>query len=94
MKATDIMKIFEDTAYVRMGGSPEEKQVTYQWQTNGIVCRCTYMEAEYSEALLGSNFGEGHIAGVMQVFISYPADNRAMYETSAYNYFITENGEE
>ena len=24
MKATDIMKIFEDTAYVRMGGSPEE----------------------------------------------------------------------
>ena len=24
MKANEIMKIFEDTAYVRMGGSPEE----------------------------------------------------------------------
>ena len=38
MKATDIMKIFEDTAYVRMGGSEEELRAA-----NYLAQKCAEM---------------------------------------------------
>ena len=34
MNTTQIMQIFTDTAYVRMGGSPEEKKCAEYLKTN------------------------------------------------------------
>ncbi|MBP3578291.1 MAG: hypothetical protein J6K15_09300 [Lachnospiraceae bacterium] len=80
---------------VLLSGSAEEKQVIYQWQENGMIYRGTFIEEMYSQALLGSVFGEQEqIIGVMQVSLSYPADKRTIYEASEYNYYIMENGEE
>ena len=42
MDATQIMKIFEDTAYVRMGGSPEELRAAQYLQAR---CACLGLEA-------------------------------------------------
>jgi len=78
-----------------ISASTEENQAVCLWQEDGKIHRGIFIGIQYPQSLLGSAFGEEEqIPGVMQVVFSYPADNREMYETSEYNYYVIENREE
>ena len=50
MTAKDIMKIFEETAYVRMGGSPEELRVAEYLRDKAAKLGLTAQEVVQREA--------------------------------------------
>ena len=78
-----------------LDGSLEEKQITYFWQENNILYRGIFLEALYPQSLLGSAFAENEqVVGTIRIVFAYPAEMRTTYETSEYNYYVINNGEE
>ena len=74
---------------------PLEGRTTCLWQVGDKLHCGIFIDEQYPQSLLGTAFGEEEeISGVMQVVFSYPADQREIYETEQYSFYVINNGEE
>ena len=78
-----------------LDGSLEEKQITYFWQENNTLYRGIFLEVLYPQYLLGDAFADNEqVVSTIRIVFAYPTEMRTTYETSEYNYYIINNGEE
>ena len=73
----------------------EENRVSAVRQESGTLCRGILIESRYAKTLLGNAFaGEEWIPGVMEVTFSYPSEQKQLYETAEYEFYVINFGRE